>query len=68
MIYIRNRDSKNLFLCDEPTFPAMNFDLLYCVPSGFPSAEPVRFREICKVVATLRGVTRRKGARVPGTR
>lgn len=45
----------------------MDFDLLYCVPPGFPGAEPVQFREICKVVASLRGVTSRKGARVPGT-
>jgi hypothetical protein len=45
----------------------MDFDLLYCVPSGFPSVKPVPFHEICKIVASLRGVTSKHGARVPGT-
>jgi hypothetical protein len=67
MIYIKKRDCKIRFLCDISTLPAMDFNVLYCAPAGFPSAKPVPFREICKIVATLRGVTSRQGARVPGT-
>lgn len=45
----------------------MDFDLLYYVPSGFPAAEPVRLKEVCHIVASLRDVTIGQGARVPGT-
>jgi len=67
MIYIRNRYRGYSVLCNQSTLPAMVFDVLYCVPRGFPGVKPVQFHEICKVVASLRGVTSRKGARVPGT-
>jgi hypothetical protein len=67
MIYIKNRDLGNSFLCNQSTLPAMDFDLVYCVPSGFPGAEPVPFREISKIVASLRAVTSGEGASVPGT-
>jgi hypothetical protein len=45
----------------------MDFNVVYCVPSGFPSVNGVQVHEICKIVASLRGVTSRRGARVPGT-
>jgi len=65
MIYIRNRDCEDLFLCNEPTLPTM--ELEYCVPPGFTSGMCTHPSEIAKLGASLCDVDSRMGARVPGT-
>jgi hypothetical protein len=67
MIYIRNRDPENFFLCNEPTLPTMELNLEYCVPPEFITGINSHPLEIAKLRASLRWADSRPGARVPGT-
>lgn len=65
MTIIRNRDSENFFLCNEPDSSTM--ELEYCVPPGFLPGMNTHPSKIAELGASLRGVDSRHGAKIPGT-
>jgi len=65
MIIIRNRESENFFLCNEPNSSTM--ELEYCVPPGFIAGMNTHPSKIAELGASLRGVDSRHGAKIPGT-